>query len=271
MRIFGLDFTSSPTPKKPITCAACRFHDKKLSVLSFECINDFNSLESFCAAKGAWVAGMDFPFGMPRKLIDHLQYPQDWERYVAKFGSMTRQDFVDLLTDYKSKQPKGEKEHRRITDIRAGSLSPMKLYGVPVGKMFFEGAPRLARSGASVPPFVKRSSEKIIVEAYPGLIARRAIGRRSYKTDDKRSQSAEHAGARCSIAKWLEGRCASIYGMSVELSHEIAGRAINDPSGDMLDSALCAVQAAWAFSMRDNGYGIPPGVDLLEGWIVDPH
>jgi hypothetical protein len=114
MRIFGLDFTSRPTPKKPITCSVCELENNKLWVLSFLSIPGFNSFESFCEAEGAWVTGMDFPFGMPRKLIDHLQYPHAWERYVAKFGSLTRQNFIDLLTDYKSKQPKGAKEHRRM-------------------------------------------------------------------------------------------------------------------------------------------------------------
>jgi hypothetical protein len=271
MRIFGLDFTSRPTPKKPITCAVCEIENKKLSVLSFLAINDFNSFENFCEAGGAWIAGMDFPFGMPHKLIDDLQYPKAWERYVAKFGSMSRKNFVDLLTDYKSKQPKGSKEHRRITDKKAGSLSPMKLYGVPVGKMFFEGAPRLARSGASILPFVKRSKERIIIEAYPGLVARKAIGRRSYKTDDKRKQSAEQTSARSEIVNWLYGRCASSYSMNIELRNELANMAIIDPSGDVLDSVLCAIQAAWAFLKRHNGYGIPSGVDSLEGWIIDPH
>lgn len=43
---------------------------------------------------------------------------------------------------------------------------------------------------------------------------------------------------------------------------------ITDPTGDALDAALCAVQAAWACSQPD--YGIPDGCDPVEGWIVDP-
>lgn len=270
MRIFGLDFTSAPGPKKPITCAVCEIEDGRLSVISFVDINDFEGFENFCESKGTWVAGMDFPFGMPRRLIDHLQYPRTWERYVAAFASMSRRDFVALLSRYKEKQPKGGKEHRRITDVQAGALSPMKLYGVPVGKMFFEGAPRLVRSGASVLPFVKRSEERIIVEAYPGLLARKAIGRQPYKTDDRRKQSEERTAARRSIINWLKERCAGIYGMSVEFKDGTVDVAVRDPSGDKLDSILCAIQAAWAFSKRNDRYGIPRDVDLVEGWIVDP-
>jgi len=45
---------------------------------------------------------------------------------------------------------------------------------------------------------------------------------------------------------------------------------INDPSGDQLDALLCAVQAAWSWLRRDEGYGVPARADLLEGWITDP-
>jgi hypothetical protein len=55
------------------------------------------------------------------------------------------------LEVYRSHRPFGDKEHRRKTDIAASSISPQKLYGVPVGLMFFEGAPRLVKSGVTIP------------------------------------------------------------------------------------------------------------------------
>jgi len=33
---------------------------------------------------------------------------------------------------------------------------------------------------------------------------------------------------------------------------------------------LCAIQAAWAWTKREDGYGEPNPVDPLEGWIADP-
>jgi hypothetical protein len=59
--------------------------------------------------------------------------------------------------------------------------------------------------------------------------------------------------------------------MNVELQDELANMAVSNPSGDVLDAVLCAIQAAWAFLKRHDGYGIPSDVDLLEGWIIDPH
>lgn len=38
-----------------------------------------------------------------------------------------------------------------------------------------------------------------------------------------------------------------------------------------LDALLCAIQAAWAWTQRDQGFGLPKHVDPLEGWIADPH
>ena len=43
---------------------------------------------------------------------------------------------------------------------------------------------------------------------------------------------------------------------------------IDDPTADLLDAVLCAVQAAWASAQPD--YGIPPHCERAEGWIVDP-
>ena len=41
-----------------------------------------------------------------------------------------------------------------------------------------------------------------------------------------------------------------------------------DASGDTLDAVLCALQAAWAWQRRDAGFGEPPQMDALEGWIA---
>ena len=62
--------------------------------------------------------------------------------------------------------------NRRATDIAASSISPQKLYGVPVGLMFFEGAPRLMRLGVTIPGLQSGDPERIVVEAYPGVLAR---------------------------------------------------------------------------------------------------
>ncbi|MNT84540.1 hypothetical protein D3C72_2245640 [compost metagenome] len=46
---------------------------------------------------------------------------------------------------------------------------------------------------------------------------------------------------------------------------------LQDASGDHLDAAICMLQAAWGLSRHLQGdalYGLPTGMDPLEGWIV---
>ena len=38
--------------------------------------------------------------------------------------------------------------------------------------------------------------------------------------------------------------------------------------GDLLDAVLCAVQAHWGWRRAAQNYGLPPGLDPIEGWIV---
>ena len=68
-RVYGLDFTSVPSPRKPITKAECLFEKNCLSVRRIEPLSGFSEFEAFLDTEGEWIAGIDFPFGQPRKLI----------------------------------------------------------------------------------------------------------------------------------------------------------------------------------------------------------
>ena len=92
-----------------------------------------------------------------------------------------------------------------MTDKAAGAISPQKLYGTPVGLMFFEGAPRLSAAGVTIPGLQAGDPERIVVEAYPGVLARALIGRRGYKQDTKAKQTAEQAQARRDLLSALSG------------------------------------------------------------------
>ena len=56
--------------------------------------------------------------------------------------------------------------------------------------------------------------------------------------------------------------------MPVRFAGALRESCLADPSGDTLDAVLCAVAAAWGWCRRERGYGLPAGVDPLEGWIV---
>jgi hypothetical protein len=248
MRIYGLDFTSRPRRGKPITCAVCTLRDDCLSLDELLLWSDFAGLEEFLRRLGPRIAGIDFPFGQARRFIENIGWPETWDGYVAHAAALGRAGFRSAMKDYRDQQPEKDKEHKRATDRTAGALSPQKIDFVPVGLMFFEGARRLRAAGVTIPGLQVGDPERIVVEAYPGVLARALIGRRSYKQDTKAKQT-------------------DAYGIAVEAPPDLA----EDPSGDRLDALLCAIQAAWAWTQREKGFGLPDGVDPLEGWIADPH
>jgi len=270
MLVYGIDFTSRPGPRRPLVVAQCRLEGDALHLTDLLRLRSFDQLERSLRASGEWIAGFDFPFGQPRKLLRNLGWPEDWEAYVGKVAELSRPELVDLLEMYKAARPSGDKEHRRRTDAVAQSVSPMKLYGVPVAKMFFEGAPRLLGSGVSVLPCRPTDDPRIAVEAYPALVARALIGKRSYKkTANKRVQ--DRTDARRKLVSALLGTAVrERYGVGFDCGHFLSDEMIADEGGDLLDAALAAVQAAWAWERRGEGWGIPAEADPAEGWIVDP-
>lgn len=271
MKIFGIDFTSSPSRQKAITLAKAELNHSCLRVVSLKSIDSFNGFEALLSQSGPWWAGVDFPFGQPRVLIENLRWPSSWEGYVTLISRMTKAQFVDLLRGYQAARPEGEMRHFRKVDKLAGACSPMQLDFVPVAKMFFEGAPRLLASGCCIHPVLRRRDSRAVVEAYPGIVARNAIGVGSYKTDDKQKQNDTQRRARQRIVEELvASRMTSLYGFKVVFNEPLVQQCIEDAKGDKLDAVLCALQAAWAYIRSDSGFGIPSDCDLLEGWIPDP-
>jgi hypothetical protein len=193
-----------------------------------------------------------------------------WAGYVGHVGGLEREAFRAALTAYRAPRRKGDKEHRRKTDVAAGSISPQKLHGVPVGLMFFAGAPRLLKLGVTIPGLAMGDPARVVVEAYPKLVASKFVDRRSYKNDSKTKQSAEHRKTRYDLVGHMMNNRLSDYGFGVAVDAVLAERLIDDPTGVRLDALLCAVQAAWAWTQRDTGYGAPSDFDALEGWIADP-
>lgn len=269
MKIYGIDFTSSPSKTKPIVCAECELQEKSLILLHIHALTTFAMFEALLETPPPWMCGIDAPFSQPRKLIEDLRLPLEWQSYVQTFATMGKDGFVQCLNDYRVKQPTGQKEHLREVDKLAKSISPMKLYGVPVGKMFFELAPRLTKTSLNIPVMRLTKDKRTVLEVYPSLVARALIGKQSYKSDTKEQQTDERRKARADLVKGLESsKLQDLYGFSVRLTAKQRKLLVHDAKGDTLDALLAALQTAWAFCQKD--FGFPAGVDGLEGWMADP-
>jgi Protein of unknown function (DUF429) len=270
VKIYGLDFTSAPGRRKPLIVLGCKLEGNLLRIENSEMLTDFGGFEDFLRRPGPWLCGTDFPFGQPRSLVAALGWPEDWEGYVSKVGGLSKDEFEDAIRADMATRPPGSKWRYRLADRRSHSSSAMMLFRVPVGKMFYQGAPRLLASGVRVEPCRRNGDDRVAVEAYPAVVARRFLGRTAYKRDAV-PDTPERRSARETLLAGLESETLrEAYGFTVEMDDRWRKQFVGEPSADALDSLLCAVQAAWAYTKRDENYGVPQECDPDEGWILDP-
>jgi hypothetical protein len=268
--LLGCDFSSAPTRRKPIVVAtgalastgnALHLHD----VLRFDSLDEWGA---WLGVQPHWIGAFDFPFSLPRELVEHLGWPNTWLELVTHYASLERAEIRRLFAAFCAGRPVGGKFAHRGTDGPAGSSPSMKWVNPPVAYMLHAGVPRLLLAGASFPSLnvVGSCPVRVALEGYPGLLAREIIGRRSYKSDDKARQTSERRVARADLLAQLESGATRL-ALSAILTPSQRELLLNDATGDTIDALLCLVQAAWA-SRRAPGYGLPENIDPLEGWIV---
>jgi len=263
--LYGLDFTSRPGRRKALTLAEATLEGDRVRVTGVRRLECFEALEVVWAGAGPWVMACDFPFGLPRDLIRFLGWPaESWAAVMEHLGTIPRGELETHFKRYREAHPAGRKYAHRVTDLVAGSSSSMKLVNPPVGLMLYEGAPRLLRAGVTLPGLHRGDPQRIALEAYPGLTARQVLGREPYKNDTPTKQTeAQRENRRRLLREADQG-----LGLRLELPDRTAREAVEDPAGDVLDAILCVLQAAWAAQRASARYGLPDGVDPLEGWIL---
>ncbi|WP_028997413.1 DUF429 domain-containing protein [Azohydromonas australica] len=265
LHLLGVDFSSRPTRRKPVVVAQGRAVG---SAVKLEALHAFDTLEGFGAflqLPGPWVGGFDFPFGLPRELVEHLGWPTEWLPLMRHYAALERAAIRDTFAAFCNARPVGGKFAHRATDAPAGASSSMKWVNPPVAYMLHAGVPLLLEAGVHLPGLLDGDRTRVALEAYPGLLARELIGRRSYKNDDMLKHTPERLIARKDIVAALEqGR--TRLNLRLKLTPAQHDALIADASGDRLDAVLCLLQAAWAGS-REN-WGLPADFDPVEGWIV---
>lgn len=264
--IHGVDFTSSPRPRKCITIACGHLQRSAFRLTSIESHAHWEGFESWLRRAGPWIAGFDFPFGLPREAVVDLRWPLRWPRLVRHCRALGRDAFRAALDGHRIARPAGNRYAHRAADLPARSHSPLKLVNPPVGLMFLEGAPRLLDAGVCIPGVARGDSQRVALEAYPGFAARR-ITKQSYKNDAVSKHTPGRWRARAEILDALSSMDSS-FGFALSGPKALLQSLLEDGSGDRLDATLCAMQAAWAWLRRAENYGLPESIDPLEGWIV---
>ncbi|QNK69051.1 DUF429 domain-containing protein [Variovorax sp. PAMC26660] len=270
--LFGCDFSSAPTARKPIVVAMGELADADRVVLTR--LQRFATLDAWgewLQATPAWTGGFDFPFSLPRELVEHLHWPTTWDTLMAHYAGLSRAEIRDTFAAFCAVRPVGGKFAHRATDVPAGSSPSMKWVNPPVAYMLHAGVPRLLAAGARIPGLHEGSHRnRVALEAYPGLLARELIGRRSYKSDDLRKQTPERLAARTDLLVALEAGTTRL-GLRLGVTAGQRAELLADARGDDIDAVLCLLQAAWGLQRAESpglGHGLPASFDALEGWIV---
>lgn len=261
----GIDFTSRPSRRKPITVALGHGRPGVVRLDRIEGHPTFEGFAAWLAAPGPWLGVFDLPFGLPRELVEALGWPTAWLALIEHYGAMARPEIRDAFVAFCAARPVGGKFAHRATDGPAGSSPSMKWVNPPVAYMLHAGVPLLIAAGVHLPGLHPGDETRTALEGYPGLLAREVLGARSYKSDTKAKQTHDRLIARIDLVDALD-RGDTRLGVRLKLTHAQRDDLIADASGDRLDAVLCLVQAAWA-STQPN-HGLPARIDPLEGWIV---
>jgi len=267
LSLLGVDFSSAPSRRKPITVARGLLRGGVLRLQAMELLPTLAAFEALLQRPGPWLGGFDFPFGLPREFVRQHGLGATTSEVIGALRRRcaTRMDFRALVDAWGNARPAGQRLLHRACDTALGagvsSTSPLQTRYVPVGFMYYEGLARLVAAGCHLPGLHAGDEQRVALEAYPGLLAHELIGRRSYKN----SAQAERLIARKDIVERLE-QDRSRLGLRLQATQALREQLVQDASGDRLDAVLCLAQAAWA-STRP-GHGLPPQMDPLEGWIA---
>ena len=262
--VLGVDFTSAPRPRKPITVAVGRVATGRArgSPPAYRLdrvreLDSFPAFEDLLREPGPWLAGFDLPFGQPRPLVEHEGWPAAWPELVAHYCSLPRERLRDRFRRWCAARPVGDKFAWRRADKPAGSSPAMRWANPPVAwRVTSARSWSIARPGAG--------TARIALEAYPGFTARQ-VCRGSYKSDVAAMQTPARTANRSQILAALVAGTAGL-GPRLELSATWRRKLVADGSGDLLDAVICGLQAAHAALLP--GYGLPADLDPLEGWIA---
>jgi hypothetical protein len=266
-QLVGCDFSSTPTRRKPIVLATGRDVRGRVVLERIEKLPTIEAFAAWLAEPAEWVGGFDFPFGLPRELVEHLGWPLQWHECISHYAQLSRAEIRATFAAFCDARPAGGKFAHRAFDKLAGSSPSMKWVNPPVAYMLHAALPPLIGAGVHMPGLREGDRRRVALEAYPGLLARELIGRRSYKTDDKPRQTPERLIARKDLITALEAGTSRL-GVALKLSNAQRDALAHDATGDTLDAVLCMLQAAWAQRQGPPRYGLPAQFDPLEGWIV---
>ena len=116
-----------------------------------EKIDTLAGFGTWLAQPGEWVGGFDFPFGLPRELVEYLGWPVLWRDCIEHYASLSRPHIRATFAAFCDARPAGAKFANRAFDKLAGSSPSMKWVNPPVAYMLHAAVPSLLAAGVHIP------------------------------------------------------------------------------------------------------------------------
>lgn len=294
-RIFGIDFTSVPSKRKPIVCCELALdwptsgHPvPQLSLIALTTWETFDPFETFLATlpKGS-MTGIDCPLGLPLAFLAAQGWDTlSWREYLAKVSAHTKASWLALVNADRATRPPGQKLPLRETDRLAQAKSPLMTVRVPLANMLYEGATRVAQAHVSVWPFdfeapealtLTSTSQPIVAEVYPAQCARYLQRRlhqhksprawRPYKQEKPTTAEALQDVQQAMLHMLLAPETQADLGITLNIPHP--ERLLGEAKGDMLDAFFAAIWTALAY-LRPSCMKDSLATWRQEGWLLQP-
>jgi hypothetical protein len=273
MKLIGIDFSSSPSKKKPIAVAKGEWVDDVIHVEELDSLTKLTAFSELLRNEIDYVAAIDMPFGLSRELVEGLNWPGKgrldsvaWADLIRFYGQLHRDDIRGTFKAWCDARPVGKKFAHRECDKPAGASPSMKWVNPPVAFMLQAGAPLLLKANVHIPGMQVGDSRRVAIEAYPGYLARKVLGRQSYKTDTVTKDSADRRMARSELLCALED--GMLLATPVKVRPYLRARLLEDAKADHLDAVLCCLVAGWCERRKALNFGLPKRIDPVEGWIA---
>jgi len=246
-RIIGIDFSGAMDAGRKIWIATCNIISGRLAFEDCFPAKDLpgsssnrdiclHTLGRFIALQGNSICGMDFPFGLPHKLVKEVS----WDEFVVRFG-----DYYRSPLDFKQTclSDSNGHERRRVTDHE--SKTPFSPYNLRLFRQTYYGicyiiGTLVKQRTASILPMQRPSPKKPwVVEVCPASTLRKlGLYHHHYKGSKK-----ENKDARVTILDSLKA------GDGLLMTKTVTSRVVEDSGGDALDSIIAATAT---FHSRDN-------------------
>lgn len=216
------------------------------------------ALLRFISVQKACAFGLDFPFGLPKRVIK----ANSWEEFVLSFGNR----YPDPEQFRKACwEAAGDCEERRETDRK--SQTPFSPYNHRLYRQTYYGirdvlAPLVRDQLACMLP-MQRASPNVpwLFEICPASTLKRMGLRQPYKGNDK---DRDKRVIRAHILEGIERT-----GVVIIKSSALRSTILDDQGGDALDSVIAAFATFRA--VRSLVHSIVPGTGtyILEGYVYD--